>query len=336
MVQTDDFINKLLSLDIGNLPISEYNKRYLKKHLEHAKYNVSLALQIIESGTGHLKKPVEEITVLEIGGGTGLISLLCVFLGFKKVIYSDTYQNSCDDFEVISEKLNLSPAKIVCGSVVEAANLAEFKPDLILSRDVVEHIYDLKSFFTDVRTFFPQAVQVHNTSANPYNVFKRKYFREIQIKDELHGNPDQFKPGDSKEAFYQLRLKYIQANFKDLSKAEMKKLALVSRGKTYSDIGSLVKAYLKNQEYPEPPSHPYNTCDPVNGNWTERLLSIDEYHGMAGRERTLFVNFALYNTYTNSGIKKVVLSVLNALIGTFGRHAKWISPAMVLMVKPIK
>ncbi|MFM9944958.1 MAG: methyltransferase domain-containing protein [Bacteroidia bacterium] len=329
------FITLFDGLEVDKLDISDYNKLYLKKHLQSLEYSVILAWQILELGVEKLEKPIEKISMAEIGGGTGIISLLAKWLGFGTVVYTDIYEQSCTDFEVISNTLGLKPTGILVGSINELAINYRNQIDLLVSRDVVEHIYNPALFFKHSIQNFKNAILVHNTSANIYNVFRKKYFKKIHQMDEWEWNGNQFKPGDSLESFYKMRLDFIRREFPSLSVSRSEILAAITRGQVFSDIKTEVKNYLITQKLPSVPKHPTNTCDPANGNWTEHLLTFEEYE--------LFVNntnykihwqFAPYDEWRNTGLKKIILKFFNLFIKNTGRLAKFISPAVIMVSVP--
>lgn len=330
-----EFISLLEKLIVDDLAISDYNKIYLKKHLESLTYSVNLAWQILELGLKKTDKPIEKITMAEIGGGTGIISLLAKRLGFGKVIYSDTYEKSCKDFEVIAMALGLKPDEIICGSIDELAKNHKNKIDLIVSRDVVEHIYNPELFFKQSIENFEGAVLVHNTSANIYNIFRKKYFKKIQQLDEWEGNSNQFKPGDSVESYYKMRLDFITKNFPDLSASRREVLAAITRGKVFSDIKKDVENYLLTEKLPPIPTHPTNTCDPSNGNWTEHLLSLENFESFVkNADYKVQWYFAPYDEWRNKGLKRMALKILNRIIKYSEKFARFISPAVVMVSVP--
>lgn len=330
-----EFIRLLENLKVEELSISDYNKIYLKKHLESLTYSVNLAWQILELGLKNSDKPIDKIAIAEIGGGTGIISLLAKWLGFEKVIYSDSYEQSCRDFRVISDTLGLKPDGIVCGSIDEIAAKYKNQIDVIVSRDVVEHIYDPGLFFKQSIENFKGAVMVHNTSANIYNIFKRGYFKKFQQLDEKYGNPNQFKPGDSLESFYEMRYKFIHSNFSKLPETTIGKLATNTRGKIYHDIYTEVKQFIETGRMPELLSHPTNTCDPANGNWTEHLLTFEEYNSFVeGFGYKTEWHFAPYDEWRNKGLKKAGLKFLNSVISNFKWLAKSVTPAVIMVSVP--
>jgi len=329
-----DFIQLLQRLDVDSLNISDYNKIYFKKHVHCLTYSVNLALQIIETGFRDIDKPIESISILEIGGGTGILSLLAKWLGFGKVVYSDTFKISCEDFEIISKALSLATDKIIVGGIDEVFE-HNTSIDLIVSRDVIEHIYDPEAFFKTCCKNYEKSVMVHNTSANLYNLFQMSYFRRIQQKDELEGNANQFKPGDSQESHYTLRYNFIKSILADLDENIIAKLASLTRGKMYSDIEKSVYEFKVSGKFPTELAHSTNTCDPANGNWTEHLLPFEAYESFVDKHKfRIDWKYAPYDAWRNVGLKKLVILILNFLIRNTGLLARYLSPAIILKISP--
>lgn len=331
----EEFTKKIKSADLQNSAISQYSKDYIRKNHHSLNYSTSLALQILKTGVENCNKPISEITIAEIGGGTGIISLLAKFAGFGKVIYSDVYMQSCDDFKIISEKLKLLPDKIICGSINELQTATAENIDLIVSRDVIEHIYDFKHFFDQCNSFFKQTVHIHNTSANIYNIFKKKYFKKIHNSDEYIGYKNLLKPSDSELPFLQMRYYFIKENFNEIDDKIAMKIAKLARGKNYNDLKTDVKNYIENKTFALANSHPTNTCDPANGNRSENLLNFEEYEKMI--DKSVFEikwDFAKYDLNEKNPLVKLFKILLNILIKNFGEIAKYLSPAIILIYKP--
>ena len=53
-------------------------------------------------------------------------------------------------------------------------------------------------------------------------------------------------------------------------------LAQRTRGMRRFDIRRVVTDYLRTGALPPEPSHPTNTCDPITGNWCEKLLDPEK------------------------------------------------------------
>ena len=112
-----DFSSKLFNLQIEELPISKYNKKYLKNYVQNYDFLMSQYAQLLYKAIKKLKKKPEESTFIDYGGGCGILSYLAKQLGFATVIYNDSYQTSVEDTKVIADALNITIEAYVSGSV---------------------------------------------------------------------------------------------------------------------------------------------------------------------------------------------------------------------------
>jgi hypothetical protein len=112
------------------------------------------------------------------------------------------------------------------------------------------------------------------------NPFKRRQLQKIMLQDELvnsnalHSSNSQF----AGLPFIEIRRRMIAEKFSFLEENEVKQLAVQTRGLKEADIYFFVeKYYSKSGTIPYSPTDKYNTCDPVTGSFTERLLPIKAY-----------------------------------------------------------
>ena len=111
-------------------------------------------------------------------------------------------------------------------------------------------------------------------------------------------------------------------------------LATRTRGLKKDDIELVVENYLNKNQLPEILNHPTNTCDPITGSWTERLLSIKEYKALFDKENfSIEIKKGFYNQW-QKGIKNLVAKILNRCILILGKKGIVISPFIFLQIKP--
>ena len=127
---------------------------------------------------------------------------------------------------------------------------------MLIATDLIEHVYDLSAFFANLVAIDNKMQMLFTTASTPFNPYvKRRLHRLMTIWEK---------------EYYALRLHYIQLHFPALSPAEAKEAARKTRGLTFPHIHKAVKTgsypLLKDA---------FNTCDPRNGNWTERILPIE-------------------------------------------------------------
>ena len=114
----------------------------------------------------------------------------------------------------------------------------------------------------------------------------------------------------------------------------MNKLAKATRGLIKVDIEKAVEDYIKTKNLPTPPHHPKNTCDPITGSWTERLLTEKEYesiYNQAGFELKTYNGF--YNQW-QPGAKGFALKLANKTIALLGKQGNIITPFITLVGYP--
>ena len=170
-----------------------------------------------------------------------------------------------------------------------------------------------------------------------FRSFKTSYFKKLHTLDEYSGNLNQFKPGDSVESFYKLRLNFIVANFPELTKSEHEQLAKNTRGRIFNDIYEDVKLYTITGIMPQMVLHPTNTCDPTTGNWTENLINFKSYESFfdSGKYKIEWF-FSPYDEWRNNGFKGEILKILNVVISHIKFLSCYISPAFIMVAYPNK
>ena len=99
------------------------------------------------------------------------------------------------------------------------------------------------------------------------------------------------------------------------------------------DIKEKIEIYCATGEYPTPPNHPTNTCDPFTGNWFEHLMDPYELAACLNSTRfTTIVRCGFYDQPINR-LKRVIKMLLNMAINTMGRHGLYLAPYFALSAK---
>ncbi len=145
----DRLFQKLRILDLTTLNISNYNKRYLKEKLANLRRELDRYSCILAWTLKNSAITLNNHIFLEYGGGTGLLSLFAKELGIGTVIYNDIYDISCQDAKTLANILKLEADNYVHGDiddVLEFFKTININCSVITSYDVIEHIYDIKSF----------------------------------------------------------------------------------------------------------------------------------------------------------------------------------------------
>ena len=141
--------DKLVELDIHDLDISEYNKRYLHEHLENLVKNLQEGTYLLSWALERTSSGFDDLVFLEHGGGVGLVCLLVRELGLGTVVYHDIYDVSCRDARVIARRLRGEADHYVCGDIDDLLAFLKregINCDVLVSHNVIEHIYDIDGF----------------------------------------------------------------------------------------------------------------------------------------------------------------------------------------------
>jgi len=260
--------------------ISEYNKKMLRIKLDNKNRTFQIYAYIISIVLGQMSKPLDQVVLVDYGGGSGIFSLLAKELGIGTVIYVDIYDQSCKDFQVLN---NLSANKvdhIVHGDISSLQSFVEangITVDAICSYDVIEHIYDIDSFFRDLSCIMPSnSVVVFGSGANMYNPLINLFIRYGHIKFEFFSqkNFPGRKERDSLDAYYEIRKNIIKKYVPELESNDVTYLARKTRGLIRENIIKQVDFFKRNGMVESRPDGFTNTCDPETGNWAEHLISF--------------------------------------------------------------
>lgn len=299
-----------------------YCRKYLGHLMDHRHYYLAIYADVLDKLLSHAKKNVAEISMIDYGAGNGMLGIFAKYCGFKNVFINDIDEKFVAASRKLSMQLNVPVDGYITGDIHTVQNF--FQNDLpcaIVGTDVIEHIYNLEVFFSVIKNINPSMVSVFTTASNPKNYFKVRRLKKLQVKDEYEGGtPDDFVLfGDSPlEPFFKTRLKMIQSQLGLNDEATMLKLAKATRGMNKEDILTVAKNYEVNGTIPLPPVHPTNTCNPVNGSWTERILTIEEYLSIYNSNG---MRLHMYNGFYNEhgrGVKKLLNKALNKGVDSLG------------------
>lgn len=340
--QIDIAKNQLLkyvnNIDIDKLLISSYSKKYLLNYQLNSYYFINHYSQVFKKAISKINKPINDISILDYGGGCGLMSILASLSGVKLIIYNDIFETSCHDAQIISKHLNQNIDYFVSGDVKEMVDFLKeksLKVDLIISIDVLEHIYNLDQWFYELYKIDTPFTLYFNTGANPKNPFIKKKLIKYQQIAELVGKEESWgwKERDTNKPFIEARKEIILKYHQNLSKTDLELLAQKTRGLNKIDIENVTDVFVKTGTIAYKISHPTNTCDPYTGNWTENLINLEKLLEMLnklGFKATIENNNYILS---NSRLKNLLKLIANTLIFFVKKENLLFSPTYSLMVK---
>jgi 2-polyprenyl-3-methyl-5-hydroxy-6-metoxy-1,4-benzoquinol methylase len=277
------FAQNLEKLNVEALQISAYSKRYLQYLLRHRFYFLAIYSAVLEQMLDQSHKAPAEIVLIDYGAGNGLLGLFAKFCGCPKVFLCDTDPDFINAASQTADAMNIRLDGYTTGDLVTfKSQFPDEKIDAIIGTDVIEHIYDLNQFFTSVRMLNSSMVTVFTTASNPENYLKLKKLRSMQVHDELEGgDPSDFElAGETAHPpFLEMRKLIIQEYDPTLEPGQVDKLASLTRGRIKEDILRAVEDLKQSGIWPVP-AEGTNTCHPLTGSWSERVLSLDTYRSI--------------------------------------------------------
>ena len=288
VIAGNELMKKLTRLNLESLNISDYNKRYfgsLIKDEQSLNLNINKYSYLLKSVLKNFDYDVSNKPIfLDYGAGHGMMNLLAVETNlFSKVVYTDIFDQSADDARTIANEINLLSDIYFVGDIkkiVEFVKSNNFKINIMTSYDVLEHIYNIDNFISELRYIFDSNFSfVMASGANPLNPIIAYKIRKLHNNFENYDRPVIFgrKSTDTLLSLRKQReniiIKYFQDNNYSYNRKELMTLTKLSRGLIDYDINYYLKDYLHNGFFNYKPDDPTNTCDSQTGNWFERLMN---------------------------------------------------------------
>jgi hypothetical protein len=330
-------ISKIKEIDLQDIEISDHTREYLKKYCDNDLFYISAYSQLLQKATCNLNKPINESTFIDYGGGCGILSYAAKELGFKTIVYNDIYKNSVRDARTISNKLNIIIDYYFCGDVNDLINDIKSNsiyPDLICSFDVLEHIYDLKNWINSVSGLNRFSL-FFMTGSNPKNPFIVRRLKKIHKISEYQGCEKNIRIEDNflSTSILEQRRIIIKDKFPDLSKQEIDLLSKETRGLRKNDIEKIVFEYLKTGKINYRMAHSTNTCDPYTGNWSEKLIDLQQIETLIRRLNMTVKITNSYYCYSEKKFPNIIKYLLNQLIKLLGPENLLLSPTITLEIQ---
>lgn len=328
----NSLFDKLRTLDVNSLDISDYNKRYFGTKLGRLTSSLQLYSYILSWSLAKSDVALNRFVFLDYGGGSGMLSLLAKESKIGTVIYNDIYDLSCKDAKVIGESIRNQADYYVKGDiddVIDFLTKNRINCNAVASYDVIEHIYNIKYFLRRLNKLSNHSLTIFMSSgANIFNwrirksIMRRQYEAEHCVREKKFGHKER----DTTRAYLEIRREIILNHTDKLSQNEVEKLAIATRGMILPDIQKCVDRYLKTGQIPKELDHPTNTCDPYTGNWMEHLmypLYLQRVLSQEGFEVQILSGF--YGTKKNF-VKRTIGKVLNIYISTFQKSGIRVAP----------
>ena len=314
------FIEQLSSIGIADISNEKIVTDYLQNILQHKKYFVKIYSFLLAEAVKKLNKPLQNITVLDYGTGNGLLALFAKYCGFKKVFACDYDENFIVASTRLSNTLNIYINDWSVSNEYDVKNHYQDKNiDIIVGTDVIEHIYNLDIFFSNIHALNPNIITAFTTASVYDNYFKRKKLEALMLKDEVE--------------YLEQRKKIIHNYDNSLAQNEIENLATVTRGLKESDMYTYTEEYRKTGVMNSIKINNTNTCDPYTGNFTERILTIREYNKLYEQHQFSISFISGFYDDDKNLLQNLIIKILNFFINCINNKylSRTIAPFIILV-----
>ncbi len=310
---------KLAVLDISGTEIDDFGKYYFANHHGGRRlfFSVQSSAHIIYNSVRKINRPLSEINFIDYGAGLGTLFLLAGSVGFKKVYFNDYFPQWAGYAKTISAKLGITIDDFISGdidAVIEYGKIHGVQFDIVASRNVVEHIYKLRDFYTKISRSEVTSLCYATTTANYHNLAMQLKHYWVHYKVE-------------KTVYKKQREDQIKELVPDIATTDLTQLIKLTRGRAFVDFTHAIELYFKKQPIPAVEFLRTNTCDCKTGVWAENLITKANYTDII-QQAGFKVEYTAGFWDTNYKYKVVNLftAFLNRIIKISGKKGYWFAP----------
>ena len=334
------FKQKLLAVNIDNIASDILVKNYLQSVFEQQDYYIKIYCWVLENALSKTNKQIHQISFLDFGCGNGLFAIFAKHCGFGKVYGCDFNENFVAAARLLASAMNVEVDDwFVCNENDLPKKCNNLQLDIVAGTDVIEHIYNLNIFFSNIRLLNNKMITTFTTASVYENYFKRKNLYKLMHKDENIGS--NILEATSKDeyaglAYFEIRKLIIQKQFPQLKQEAVLQLATATKGLRKEDIVELVNTYLQDRAIKNIQQNDHNTCDPITGNFTERVLQIKDYKLLYNQNNFVLQVKSGFYSATGNGLKSFIQKCLNKVIIIFKNtlFSRSVSPLILLIGVP--
>jgi len=224
--------------------------------------------------------PLQPNTLLiDYGGCHGFLSYILYNCFTADVLMTDAFSESVNNSSFVWSFLDTNRLKFATTLSLSAEVLdsdSHYNNFVVFSYDVIEHIYNIRNFFTSETSFSPTSTLhfIHGSGANPFNLFCKYRDIKSQIVFEYFGvSNSNRKSSCCSSSYFKYRYEFFTKSLQTSSFVAFI-YTLLSRGLIHDDLHSFSKlsfisaflSFLKRFA----DIGVFNTVDPINGSWMER------------------------------------------------------------------
>lgn len=310
---------KLEVLDITDADIDPFGKDYFISHHTGRRlfFSIQSSADIIYQSVQKINKPLSDIVFIDYGAGLGTLFLLAGTVGFKKVYFNDYFPQWSGYAKLICDKLSIYIDDYISGdidAVIDYGHHNNVHFDIVASRNVVEHIYQLRNFYGKLYQSGITSVCYATTTANYHNPVMRlkHYWHHYQVE---------------KKVYKKQREDFIRELVPDIRYDDLKQLIKLTRGRAFKDFTDAIDCYFRKQPVPEIEFLGTNTCDCKTGVWAENLITRLHYADIIQQSGFRFrYTSGFWDTSYKYIIVNLFTAMLNRIIRISGKKGYWFAP----------
>lgn len=321
-----DLYKKMHLLKVDALGLSEHGKAYFSgSHLKRLFFSIQTSAHILYNVVQLVNKPFHQIVLMDYGAGVGTLYLLAKMVGCSRVIYNDILEEWKQNALQIAAAINIDVDNYIVGDIdttLQQLQVENISCDVITSRNVIEHIYQLPSFYACIAKLQPYAIVYSSTTANFYN--PAMHLQHILLHKRVE------------KIYRQQRYQLISRLAPHLTEKQKLRLATYTQGYEKKGIQLQVEAYLQRGQLPKRNFFYTNTCDVEWGVWAENLLPF-HLHAQAVQLANMQVVFkpGFWDTHYSSGVMNIFGKICNVCIATFGKKVGFfLAPFIYVIATP--
>jgi hypothetical protein len=314
--------NKINRLNFDEIEFEPFFKQYfIKCHFSRQLFSIKTSAKLLYDSILLSGKHCNEITLMDYGAGLGNLYILAKMIGVKKVIYNDLMPDWEVSARAIDIALGYEMDEYIIGDTLRTCKILLAKNiscDIITSRNVVEHIYCLESYFNILSEYQPKAILYNTTTANWRNPATHIQHILIHLRN--------------RHVIVERKLKFIKEQISDIdsSKAlQLSKLLLQHGG---NDFTNAIEKYKLDHVLPKSKNDYTNYCE-VNGNWAEHLIPYSTYKKYASNYDVCIKPGFWDVDYSNIS-KRMLGKTMNFFTTLLGNHGVVFSSFIYIIAKP--
>lgn len=317
--KANQLYQQLLVLDISDTEIDEFGKYYFNNHHAGKRliFSIESSADIIYQSVKLSNKKISENTFIDYGAGLGTLFLLAGMVGFKQVYFNDYFPQWAGYAEIICNKLNIKIDGFISGdidAVIDYGKANQVSFDIVASRNVVEHIYNLRGFYEKLYNSGLTTICYATTTANYHNIAMRlkHYLYHAKVERTLYRKQ---------------REELIKELKPAINTTDLNNLVTLTRGRAFEDFTKAIVLYFDKKQVPSVEFLASNTCDSKTGVWAENLISKKAYFDIIQKAGfTVTYTAGFWDTHYKYSAVNFVTGLLNRIIHIAGNKGYWFSP----------